>query len=366
MDCSESSQPPSSGDDDTSNREPRVSSRAVSDHGKKGNKFASPSSPKLEHVNVENLLYERLNKLDSLGEITALEALAIFNRLIQNLLRLTSELESNDQLNLNDLLFKKDSSLSDQASTPILIQRKRARSLQNTNREDGGSTEGQNNDLDVPLRKHSRLDFNFSDNEIRPNIPHSEQGTSGAPSGSARSYSQDCIHFRLYRSDFQVEQSLSKKFYLLQAPSLPITTYLERIHHYSNLSTATLLTAAYYLFHMTFNLRPSLGSSLLPLLPPQDSDGTNHKVEMLPVGELNVFRLILTTLRIALKLIEDKNHKQAYFCKVTGIRGVEELFKLELTLLYLLDFNLFINEPGMIRFLFQFRQFDSNLRNNVK
>ena len=70
------------------------------------------------------------------------------------------------------------------------------------------------------------------------------------------------------------------------------------------------------------------------------------------VSKLNAFRLILTCVRISSKLIEDKNFKQNYYCKVTGLQKLEDLFRLELAMGYGLDWGLFTNEYTLWRYLF--------------
>lgn len=81
----------------------------------------------------------------------------------------------------------------------------------------------------------------------------------------------------------------------------------------------------------------------------------NSEVHMSKISKLNAFRLILTCVRISSKLIEDKNFKQHYYCKVTGLQKLEDLFRLELALGYGLDWELFINEYTLWRYLFHMK-----------
>jgi hypothetical protein len=55
---------------------------------------------------------------------------------------------------------------------------------------------------------------------------------------------------------------------------------------------------------------------------------------------LNVHRLLLTALRIACKVIEDINFKQRRYASVAGISTLD-LYRLEIALLFLLDFDVF-------------------------
>lgn len=82
---------------------------------------------------------------------------------------------------------------------------------------------------------------------------------------------------------------------------------------------------------------------------------SNFEVHMSKLSKLNAFRLILTCIRISSKLIEDKNFKQHYYCKVTGLQKLEDLFRLELALGYGLDWELFINEYTLWRYLFHMK-----------
>lgn len=86
-----------------------------------------------------------------------------------------------------------------------------------------------------------------------------------------------------------------------------------------------------------------------------DQQEPNLEVRMSKISKLNAFRLILTCVRISSKLIEDKNFKQHYYCKVTGLQKLEDLFRLELALGYGLDWELFINEYTLWRYLFHMK-----------
>ncbi|GAV28610.1 hypothetical protein PMKS-002083 [Pichia membranifaciens] len=89
--------------------------------------------------------------------------------------------------------------------------------------------------------------------------------------------------------------------------------------------------------------------------PNAEHKESNSEVHMSKISKLNAFRLILTCVRISSKLIEDKNFKQHYYCKVTGLQKLEDLFRLELALGYGLDWELFINEFTLWRYLFHMK-----------
>jgi predicted HTH domain antitoxin len=86
--------------------------------------------------------------------------------------------------------------------------------------------------------------------------------------------------------------------------------------------------------------------------PISHDETTPKEVDLMKVSKLNAFRLILTCVRISSKLIEDKNFKQNYYCKVTGLQKLEDLFRLELAMGYGLDWGLFTNEYTLWRYLF--------------
>lgn len=92
-------------------------------------------------------------------------------------------------------------------------------------------------------------------------------------------------------------------------------------------------------------------TSIISITDVLDKLPSTKKIPFAKVNKRNAFRLILSSLRIASKLIEDKNFKQAYYCKVTGLQKVEDLFRLELALGYGLDWELFTNEYTLWRYM---------------
>ncbi|KAK1867819.1 hypothetical protein I4F81_010318 [Pyropia yezoensis] len=59
----------------------------------------------------------------------------------------------------------------------------------------------------------------------------------------------------------------------------------------------------------------------------------------LAVRTMNVHRLVLTALVVAVKVLDDDVYSAAYYCRVGGIPSVGEYVALEATLLRLLDFR---------------------------
>lgn len=76
----------------------------------------------------------------------------------------------------------------------------------------------------------------------------------------------------------------------------------------------------------------------------------------LAIRTMNVHRLVLTALVVAVKVLDDDVYSAAYYCRVGGIPSVGEYVALEATLLRLLDFRVAVGvdvyrayEKGILR-----------------
>lgn len=146
--------------------------------------------------------------------------------------------------------------------------------------------------------------------------------------------------------------SYGKKFNLKTAPNVSLEFYIDRINAYSHVSGSVALCAGILLMRFLFNVR-SVG------LEGHGVAGDNRlwpmalagSEPMLPVTELNVFRLLLTSLRLASKLLEDKNYAQKYYCKVCGLQQGSDLFRMELALGFGIDWCVLVNEFDIWPFL---------------
>ncbi|KAK8951635.1 Cyclin-U1-1 [Platanthera zijinensis] len=98
-------------------------------------------------------------------------------------------------------------------------------------------------------------------------------------------------------------------------PGISIKKYLERIHSYVLCSPASLVAGFVYV------------------------DRAAHRSPELLVGSLNVHRLILTGVMVASKFFDVMPQSNAFYAKVGGVSN-DELNKLELELLFLLDFRI--------------------------
>lgn len=109
--------------------------------------------------------------------------------------------------------------------------------------------------------------------------------------------------------------AISRKFYSRRPPPVSIHDYLLRLHRYCPMSTAVYLAAGVYIHRLAV----------------EDNS--------VPVTLRTAHRLLLAALRVAMKALEDLNYPHKRFSGVGGVTE-KELAKLEVSLCYLLEFNL--------------------------
>ncbi|KAL1345744.1 hypothetical protein HN51_019445 [Arachis hypogaea] len=107
-------------------------------------------------------------------------------------------------------------------------------------------------------------------------------------------------------------------FHGVRAPSISIPKYLERIYKYTNCSPSCFVVGYVYIDRLT-HLHPD---SL--------------------VISLNIHRLLVTSVMIASKMLDDEHYNNAVYARVGGVSNAE-LNKLELELLFLLDFGVMVS-----------------------
>ena len=109
--------------------------------------------------------------------------------------------------------------------------------------------------------------------------------------------------------------AIARKFFSKKPPAISIDDYLLRLHRYCPMSTAVYLAAGCYI----------------------------HKLALedlsVPVTSRTVHRLLLASLRVAMKALEDLSYPHQRFAGVGGV-SEKELAKLEISLCYLMDFEL--------------------------
>lgn len=115
--------------------------------------------------------------------------------------------------------------------------------------------------------------------------------------------------------------TLFKKFGLKKHPAITVHEYIARLLKYLKLLPAVLLASAYYIRNLTYDTG-------------------------LVLTDLNCFRVVMSTVRIACKLLEDLNYSSHVFAKVSGVK-VSELCKLETVMLFLLDFELKVDSEKL-------------------
>ncbi|KAF5731597.1 cyclin-U4-1 [Tripterygium wilfordii] len=104
-------------------------------------------------------------------------------------------------------------------------------------------------------------------------------------------------------------------FHGLTRPSISIQTYLDRILKYANCSPSCFIVAYVYL------------------------DRFAQSQPYLPINSFNVHRLLITSVMVAAKFMDDMYYNNAYYAKVGGI-STTEMNYLELDFLFGLGFNL--------------------------
>lgn len=118
------------------------------------------------------------------------------------------------------------------------------------------------------------------------------------------------------------QEAIARKFFSKTIPPVSLMEYVERLHRYCPMSTAVYLAAGTYIHKLAIE------------------DKT------VPVTSRTVHRLVLASLRIAMKALEDLRYPQARFAGVGGVRE-SELRLLEIALCYLTDFDLQVSNESL-------------------
>ncbi|MBA0702117.1 hypothetical protein Goari_000049 [Gossypium aridum] len=104
-------------------------------------------------------------------------------------------------------------------------------------------------------------------------------------------------------------------FHGLTRPTISIQSYLDRIYKYANCSPSCFIVAYIYL------------------------DRFAQKQPTLPINSFNVHRLLITSVMVAAKFMDDIYYNNAYYAKVGGISRTEMNY-LEVDFLFGLGFHL--------------------------
>lgn len=107
-------------------------------------------------------------------------------------------------------------------------------------------------------------------------------------------------------------------FHGVRAPNISIPKYLERLYKYTNCSPSCFVVGYVYIDRLVHRHPDSL------------------------VVSLNVHRLLVTSVMIASKMLDDVHYNNAFYARVGGVSNAE-LNRLELELLFLLDFGVTVS-----------------------
>ncbi|CAH9127245.1 unnamed protein product [Cuscuta epithymum] len=112
--------------------------------------------------------------------------------------------------------------------------------------------------------------------------------------------------------------SASRVFECHETPNMSVQSYLERVFRYTGTGPSVFVVAYVYidrlcLLHPHFRISPT-----------------------------NVHRLLITTILLASKYVEDRNYKNSYFARVGGLTRME-INRLEVELLFMMGFKLHVN-----------------------
>ncbi|KAK9133568.1 hypothetical protein Scep_013096 [Stephania cephalantha] len=114
------------------------------------------------------------------------------------------------------------------------------------------------------------------------------------------------------------EKSGLKVFHGVRAPSISIPKYLERIYKYTNCSPSCFVVGYVYI------------------------DRLLHKYPDSLLVSLNVHRLLVTSVMVASKVLDDVHYNNSFYARVGGVSNAE-LNRLELEMLFLLDFGVVVS-----------------------
>ncbi|CAN8268821.1 unnamed protein product [Cochlearia groenlandica] len=113
-------------------------------------------------------------------------------------------------------------------------------------------------------------------------------------------------------------KSTLEAFHGARAPSISIGKYLERIYKYTKCSPSCFVVGYVFI------------------------DRLAHKHPSSLVVSLNVHRLLVTCVMIASKMLDDVHYNNEFYARVGGVSNTD-LNKMELELLFLLDFRVTVS-----------------------
>ncbi|KAJ8903471.1 hypothetical protein NDN08_004578 [Rhodosorus marinus] len=119
--------------------------------------------------------------------------------------------------------------------------------------------------------------------------------------------------------------SIPEEFSLRTKGSISIAAYVERLYEYLDCSDSVFVTALIYLRRI------------------QRLNGDNRLTHM------NVQKLFATATLIALKFHDDEHYANDYMAQIFGMAGLEEINRLEVSMLSLLGFRMSVSTEEFLR-----------------
>ncbi|KAK4548203.1 hypothetical protein LTR36_010072 [Oleoguttula mirabilis] len=140
------------------------------------------------------------------------------------------------------------------------------------------------------------------------------------------------VEVGVYAEDTTLQRAaIARRFFSKTAPAFSVSQYLLRMHHYCPHSPGVYLTAAVYCHRLCV-------ADL-----------------MVPATNRTVHRLSLAAIRVAAKALEDNKWAQERFAGVGGVSRTQ-LMNLEVTLCFLLDFDLGVDAHMLAKMMFLLQQ----------
>nr|GMC61860.1 cyclin-U4-1-like [Ipomoea batatas] len=113
----------------------------------------------------------------------------------------------------------------------------------------------------------------------------------------------------------RLQKMSSSVFHSLTRPGISVESYLERIFKYANCSHSCFVVAYIYLHRFS------------------------RRQPLLPINSFNVHRLLIASVLVSVKFMDDVFYNNAYYAKVGGI-GTMEMNILEMDFLFGIGFDL--------------------------
>ncbi|KAK5119668.1 hypothetical protein LTR85_007497 [Meristemomyces frigidus] len=170
--------------------------------------------------------------------------------------------------------------------------------------------------------------------ENEPRRTSSPEASCSMTIGSPEAHPHEPITVQagVYAEDTALQRvAIARRFFSKTAPAFSVSQYLLRMHHYCPHSPGVYLTAAVYCHRLCV-------ADL-----------------MVPATNRTVHRLSLAAIRVAAKALEDNKWAQERYAGVGGVSRTQ-LMNLEVTLCFLLDFDLGVDEKMLAKRMFLLQQ----------